>query len=238
LEGTADGKMQASAPPMDHVDMTRFHQLCTQNELNPTVAEHLWECISTCEVVLVCDDSDSMSKPLCEEGTDPFAPRRTTRWSELKKLASVVIDFVTATNHKGMDIYFLNRPKVTDVQSMAGLQAAFNDAPRGGTPLISCLGAVFRDKAHINYSKLLIVVITTESPPTEREWIYTTCCAQSPTTSTSPLRSVRTTQKTWSISISGMAGSGILTIRMIIARNSHASRPCKELASSLISRIT
>lgn len=147
-------------------DLTRFEQLVKQRELNPKVAEQLKEILSICEIVLLCDDSDSMSNPIAEEGTDPFAPKRSTRWLELKKLASVIIEFVTAINPSGLDIYFLNREKVCGVTTLAGLQSVFSAVPNGSTPLIGSLKRIYAEK--INYvsskRKLLIITITDGEP--------------------------------------------------------------------------
>src|SRR5579863_452899 len=100
---------------VNKVDLTRFQQFVKQNELNDQVALQLESVLSNCDVVLLCDDSDSMANPIAEEGTDPFAIKRSTRWLELKKLASAIIQLVTAINSDGMDIYFLNRPPLRGV---------------------------------------------------------------------------------------------------------------------------
>jgi hypothetical protein len=148
---------------VNKVDLTRFQQFVKQNELNDQVALQLESVLSNCDVVLLCDDSDSMANPIAEEGTDPFAIKRSTRWLELKKLASAIIQLVTAINQDGIDIYFLNRPKLTGVNNTAGLQTIFNIPPQGGTGLTSTLQQIYTDKYHGN-KQLLIVVITDGEP--------------------------------------------------------------------------
>lgn len=148
-------------------DTSRFDLLVKQNELNPVVAEQLRDVLSTCEIVLLCDDSDSMSLPIAEEGTDPFAPKRSSRWLELKKLASVIIQFVTAINPTGLDLYFLNRPKVCNVSSSAGLQNIFNIPPHGGTNLTEALLQVYQEKKHVLSSKKLLIVTITDGEPVD-----------------------------------------------------------------------
>lgn len=148
-------------------DLTRFNQLVKQNELRPEIASQLYNVLSTCEIVLLCDDSDSMNKAIAEEGTDPFAPKRSTRWLELKKLAAIIIDFVTSTNPNGLDIYFLNRPPLYRVSSVAGLQSAFNIAPNGGTPLIAALNHIYNEKLNIPSDKSLLIVVITDGEPTD-----------------------------------------------------------------------
>ncbi|AYV76842.1 MAG: hypothetical protein Barrevirus1_64 [Barrevirus sp.] len=164
---------QPSAPQLDptvpslspNQGLSKFELLVKQNELNPYIADKLREVLSTCEIVLLCDDSDSMSLPIAEEGTDPFSPKRSTRWLELKKLAAIIIQFVTAVNDSGLDIYFLNRPKVTNVVSVAGLQSVFSVPPTGSTNLMEGLNSIYNDKrAVFQHKKLLIVVVSDGEP--------------------------------------------------------------------------
>lgn len=146
-------------------ELSKFDLLVKRNELNSTVANLLYDILSTCEVVLLCDDSDSMISPIAEEGTDPFAPTSSTRWRELKKLASIIIQFITAIKETGLDIYFLNRDKICGVNTIVGLQDTFNKPPTGGTNLVKSLMEIYNDKKDIlSYKKLLIVVITDGEP--------------------------------------------------------------------------
>ena len=162
--------------PVVH-DWTRFEQLVKQRELNPGTATQLKDILSMCEIVLLCDDSDSMSQPIAEEGTDPFAPKRSTRWLELKKLAATIIEFVTAINSNGLDIYFLNREKKCRVNSTTGLQSAFSALPNGGTPLIGTLRQIYNDKQkYITSDKKLLIIVVTDGEPTDgtRNDLYNT----------------------------------------------------------------
>jgi len=149
-------------------DWSRFEQLVKQKEMAAGTAAQLKDILSMCEIVLLCDDSDSMTQPIAEEGTDPFAPKRSTRWLELKKLSATIIEFVTATNANGLDIYFLNREKRCSVNNMIGLQTAFSAQPTGGTPLIGTLRQVYHDK--INYAsrdRQLLIIVVTDGEPTD-----------------------------------------------------------------------
>jgi hypothetical protein len=166
-------------------DLSRFDQLVKRHELKDDVATQLKTVLSMCEVVLLCDDSGSMNTKIVEPGANANKIPMT-RWMELKKLASVVIEFVTAINEKGLDLYFLNRPKLTNVTSVAGLQNTFSQIPAGATPLSAALNQIYWDKINIvsNTRQLLIVVITDGQPtdgsydgsPTEysRELLYDT----------------------------------------------------------------
>ena len=199
---------------------SRFDQLVTQNELRPEVAAQLKQVLSTCEIVLLCDDSDSMTKPIAEEGTDAFAPKRSTRWLELKKLAASIIDFVTAINPDGLDIYFLNRPPITKVTSIAGLQITFGTQPSGKTPLIAAINQIYYDKSTIPANKNLLIVVITDGEPTDvLEMIFVERLSTSEITFTSPLPNVQTMPMIWNTSTNGMGRFATLITLTTIAKN-------------------
>lgn len=150
---------------MSQPEPTKFDLLVKRHELKPPVPEQLLSVLSKCKVVLLCDDSSSMKSAIAEEGTDPFAVKKSTRWLELKKLAAVIIEFVTATNPEGLDIHFLNRGKKLNVTNMEGLQLVFSDEPDGSTPLIKALRKIHNEyKNNLGDKQLLIVVITDGEP--------------------------------------------------------------------------
>jgi len=149
------------------VDLSRFNLLVKQYELKADVAEQLRQVLSRCEVALLCDDSSSMGNAIAEENTDPFAPKRSTRWLELKRLASKIIEFVTAMNSDGLDIHFLNRAPLLNVTNTTGLQNVFNIAPDGDTPLIGAIWQLYREKNSKRRDKELLIIVITDGEPTD-----------------------------------------------------------------------
>lgn len=164
-------------PPLHPPDgLSRFDILVKNNELSPAVSNQLREVLTTCEIVLLCDDSSSMNQTIAEEGTDAFAVKKSTRWLELKKLASIMIDFITSINPKGLDIYFLNRPKICNVTDLSGLQSVFSNPPNGGTPLIRSINQICNDKSYLPSNKSLLIVVITDGEPNDgnRNDLYNT----------------------------------------------------------------
>jgi len=157
-----------SQPISQQIDYARFDNLVRQYELNGVVAGQLKDVLSKCVVVLLCDDSDSMNRPIAEEGTDPFAPKRSTRWLELKKLASNIIEIVTAVNPDGLDIHFLNRPNLEHISAVTGLQNAFGVIPVGGTPLVGKISSIINTyQQKISRSQQLLLIVITDGEPTD-----------------------------------------------------------------------
>lgn len=144
---------------------SKFELFVKQHELKAPTPEHLKTVLSTCKIVLLCDDSSSMGTPIAEEGSDAFAQKKSTRWLELKKLAAVLIEFVTMITDDGLDIHFLNRKEKLGVIDMSGLQMVFSDAPSGGTPLISKIRKIHdRYIEKLDGKQLLLIVITDGEP--------------------------------------------------------------------------
>lgn len=157
---------------MNEEAAARFEQLVRQYELKPQIASQLQTVLSRCEIVLLCDDSGSMSSAIAAEGVGPNAPKTSTRWMELKKLAASIIEIVTCVNPNGLDIYFFNRPNLKNVNSMEGLQATFATGPNGGTPLIGTLSKIYNDKSGIEKDLLIVVITDGEPSDGSREDLY------------------------------------------------------------------
>lgn len=145
--------------------LSKFDDLVKRHELKEPVVSQLKNVLSICKIVLLCDDSSSMGNTIAEEGTDPFAPKKSTRWLELKKLAAVIIEYVTATNPDGLDIHFFNRDSKLNVTDMSGLQSVFLNPPSGSTPLIARIKNLHASyKTNLNGKQMLLVVITDGEP--------------------------------------------------------------------------
>jgi len=145
----------------------KFDALVKLHELKDPIPKQLNEVLLKCKVVMLCDDSSSMNSPIAEEGNDPFAQKKTTRWFELKKLAAALIEFITAVNPDGLDIYFLNRKHIFGVKDMSGLQSVFSDLPDGKTPLIRKLKQIYDDNIDNLGDKQLLIIVATDGEPTD-----------------------------------------------------------------------
>lgn len=96
------------------------------------------------EIVLIVDDSGSMTRPCIPPAQRQLGKPSKTRWEELKETVNLIIEIGCCFDHSGLDIFFLNRGDIEGVRSSADprLVAAFSSNPRGSTPLTETLGRV------------------------------------------------------------------------------------------------
>jgi hypothetical protein len=162
---TVRGKLKGDTESINGPD--QWAQYVTMKEWDVEIANKIYASLSNVRLVMVCDDSNSMRQAIAEEGTDPFAPKKSTRWLELKKLASEIITLGTIVNPQdGVDLHFLNRAGVMACRSASSLQDTFLLAPTGGTPLVSTINNVAAALRSVmdNGQVVLLVVITDGEP--------------------------------------------------------------------------
>lgn len=127
--------------------------------------------------VLVCDDSSSMTQP-CDPGSHsgsggpptgalagPFAAR-PSRWQELRSRVSLIVELVTALDPMVyVDVFFLNRPALHNVKDAGQLEAAFEIAPMGFSPLTKTVQDVLDH--HRSLQRNMLLLIATDGEPTD-----------------------------------------------------------------------
>lgn len=121
--------------------------------------------LSDCVVYMLCDDSGSMDSPIGVGGTtttttvDPFAPKGSTRWFELKKVVAATIQVVTALNPNGIHLRFLNRGGADSVTDVTSLGSLFQSAPSGGTPLYQALSSIYNELKQVPDSINVLICV-------------------------------------------------------------------------------
>ncbi|CEP02732.1 unnamed protein product (mitochondrion) [Plasmodiophora brassicae] len=174
--GSRPQAMGYQPPPYESVvvpddRMERFRSLAAQYEIRDDFCRDLRQ-LENFEIVLLCDDSGSMSRTLGDDhvaGRDPFAPRKT-RWDELRETVAVIVDFGTCFDENGVDVYFLNRAPCYNVRSAAQVAEAFRTGPTGFTPLTAAVQLILRQKIQaLGESKPVLLVIATDGAPTDRQ---------------------------------------------------------------------
>ena len=155
-------------PPTTATYPDRFIQLIKRLELDATTAHDLYSVLTSADIVLLCDDSTSMTATIRPEPGNPQTGTTVTRWDELKRLAATLIDFITATNQDGMDIQFLNRSGVARVTGLPGLQPLFANGPSGSTPLGGAIETILSQRAAtLQPGRQLLLIVATDGEPSD-----------------------------------------------------------------------
>ena len=111
------------------------------------------------EFVFLFDDSGSM------RNTDEGAT--ISRWLELKEFAANAIALGSAFDSDGVDVYFLNRPKVPNVKNISQLDEVFAKDPTDYdlTPISVKVNEILDDHRQKFKKGNLVLVIATDGEP-------------------------------------------------------------------------
>ncbi len=118
------------------------------------------------DVVIIADDSGSMSTPVKNPNTKDFK-NLPTRWQEMRETLSVIMQLSMILDNDGIDVYFLNRDPVYNVTSQDTLDAAFLNGPNGYTPIVPVFRRVLKEKAQNLSEKKLLIILATDGEPTD-----------------------------------------------------------------------
>eukprot|EP01061_Rhynchopus_euleeides_P047865 TRINITY_DN988_c0_g1_i5.p2 TRINITY_DN988_c0_g1~~TRINITY_DN988_c0_g1_i5.p2 ORF type:complete len:309 (+),score=125.37 TRINITY_DN988_c0_g1_i5:38-928(+) len=118
------------------------------------------------EIVIIADDSGSMSLSSVPQNQRRLGQREPSRWEELGGTLQMVVELATCFDKDGLDIFFLNRPSLHGIKSRddPSLVAALAQPPAGGTPLTETLQNVIQ-KFSASAEKPVLVVIATDGVP-------------------------------------------------------------------------
>ncbi len=169
-QGTMKGASRVSVLT-DQERMTRLSELAQRYQLSGGAVCKL-RMLEDYDIVVIADDSGSMSQNAHAVSPDnPFA-KVPSRWDELCQRVGDILDFATTLDKDGIDIYFLNRPGATNVTSREQVVDLFANPPWGGTPLLGTYQQVLKDKSSNKETKTLILIATDGEPERKGEFIH------------------------------------------------------------------
>jgi hypothetical protein len=115
------------------------------------------------EFVFLFDDSGSMRNK--DKGAS------INRWVELKEFARYAISMSSAFDDDGVDVYFLNRPKVEHVKRIEQLDLIFQREPTDYclTPLSSMVDLILTEKREAFLKGNMILLIATDGEPRSQD---------------------------------------------------------------------
>jgi hypothetical protein len=126
------------------------------------------------KVVLICDDSTSMTLKASEPPAHDPLRRVPTRWEELCSRTAVVADLATCLDQSGIDIYFLNSNSTHNIHDEQGARGVFRRKPKGTTPLTKVYRRVLAEKLPRGRGvvekaeKKVFIIIATDGEPDDQ----------------------------------------------------------------------
>ena len=96
---------------INDIRLEKFKKVAGKYEIKPEYCLKLRQ-LEGFEIVLLCDDSGSMSTIIDDK--NPFGIKMS-RWDELKNIVDATMEIATSLDRNGIDIYFLNREPVYNV---------------------------------------------------------------------------------------------------------------------------
>lgn len=149
---------QTELTPQNSPDINLI-QFQNKYEVNPKYLQSMSK-LAAYDTVLICDDSGSM-----RDLADPDISSQFTRWDELKKSVSIIIE-AHAVVGTTCDIYFINRGSCRGISSYDQVAHIFAQPPHGGTNIVNVLNMMANDHIGADMGKSLIVHILTDGHPT------------------------------------------------------------------------
>jgi len=148
----------------EHDEVKALRLLAETYQFRTGAIAQLRQHLSKRKIIVIVDDSPSMSNPLAFKGD--FEPART-RWDELKERVLLLLD-IAIVFHCGLDLYFLNHTDVFDVKDKQQCALLFDnmELTKGGTPLTPTYNRVLDD---IKGEESTLIIVATDGIPNRLE---------------------------------------------------------------------
>jgi len=139
----------------------RLIEICERYSIGSEFLSSLKK-LSGFDIVLLCDDSGSMQTLIDSRSNTCMI----SRWDELKMAVNIVVDIGSVFDRDGLDIYFLNRPKLSNVKTLQQVEHEFRRGPSGGSDIVKTMRQIIKDKNLKNLDKNLLILLFTDGLPT------------------------------------------------------------------------
>jgi hypothetical protein len=134
--GSGASAKKTSSAEKGPVDIQKLQSVL--DRFNVTIAEaNDLAVLQDYEIVILADDSGSMTCGSLPPNQRVLGGPCPTRWSELKDTVGLLVEIGSCFDPTGINIFFLNRPPVKNVKKVTDskFQKAFSSGPSGTTPL-------------------------------------------------------------------------------------------------------
>ncbi|KAJ9461217.1 hypothetical protein DIPPA_35203 [Diplonema papillatum] len=162
--GAAASSAQAEAGKRAAM-MEKLEALLNEYQITIADANDLFKLVEF-DVVVICDDSGSMTLPSGTLGT---------RWDELRDTVTQLVNIGACLDDNGIDLYFLNQDPLLSISSSSDSRfiQVFSKSPRGSTPLVKTMQRVIADCS--KKDKPVLLVVATDGEPNEGPEAFKEC---------------------------------------------------------------
>merc|ERR1740129_1124152 len=153
----------APPPPGKTSSLAKLEAVLARFEITIAEANEL-VVLQDYEMVIIADDSGSMGRAAEPPEMRKLGQPVRSRWDELCETISEIVEIASCFDESGVDVYFLNRQPLLGVKhaSDPSFRAAFQNPPRGTTPLTECLQRVVQKCGE--EQKTLLFILTDGEP--------------------------------------------------------------------------
>ena len=151
------------APAAAAAPATAWDLYCMQAEVRPDTQADLYDAVAKSKIVLLLDDSGSMSTRITPQASSSPVGAITTRWTELMGDTANIVQLVTSVNPRGVDVHFMNRQGKLGVTDASQLAPLFLNGPSGGTPMIGLFRRMY-DMYRGESGRVLLILVTDGEP--------------------------------------------------------------------------
>lgn len=152
-----------TSTPDRYINGHKFDQICQHYEISGAFVDHLRTLVNY-KVVIIADDSGSMNTKT------NYGERR---WDELCRFIQTVFSVTEMIENSPLDVYFLNRPSILNVQQLQQITDSFTLPPKGTTPIVPILRHALSQYYDESYRGRIIIICTDGEPTDENNKVNT-----------------------------------------------------------------
>ncbi len=164
-----DNNFSSFAPPpyetntMNNED--KLKDFFRMYEISPLFQEDI-HCVKNYDIIIICDDSSSMTEPSTYLSLKTNKMVTKTRWEELQETVEIISELCVLLDDDGIDIWFLNKnDPIKNITSKEKIMELFDRKPCGRTPLTRVTQRVMAEPSN----KPKLILIATDGEPNQED---------------------------------------------------------------------
>ena len=147
----------------EQIQEAQLNQFFIKYDISRRFQEDIEE-VTKYDIIIIADDSTSMSQPSSYLSFESNKTVHKTRWDELKETVDVVTELAMILDDDGIDVRFLNDSSYyRNIKSHDQVVSLFNRKPQGRTPLTR----VLREVMNMRSNKPKLILVITDGEPND-----------------------------------------------------------------------